>query len=173
MTSSVQAQPEAVWLYAAGSLREALIEVAKQFELDTGQKVALTFGASGLLRERIENGEPAHVFASADTDHPQRLAQAGGWLPPVVFARNLMCALASPSVEAKPDTLLQTMLRTDVRVGTSTPKADPSGDLPGRCFAAPRPCKPAPTPCLTPRRSSSAAAPIRRRRQLAAAPTRG
>lgn len=129
-TQAVQAQPEAapVRLYSAGSLREALTEVVRQFEAETGQKVALTFGASGLLRERIEKGEGAQVFASADTDHPQRLAQAGGWQPPVVFARNLMCALASPSVDATSDTLLETMLRPAIRVGTSTPKADPSGD---------------------------------------------
>lgn len=78
--------------------------------------------------KRIEKGEPAQVFASADVDHPQRLAQAGGWDAPRVFARNLMCALAAPAVNATPDTLLDTLLQPAVRVGTSTPKADPSGD---------------------------------------------
>jgi molybdate transport system substrate-binding protein len=39
-----------------------------------------------------------------------------------------MCALAAPGVAASPDTLLDAMLRPDVRLGTSTPKADPSGD---------------------------------------------
>jgi len=43
------AQPLDVQLYAAGSLREALTEVAQNFEAETGQKVTLTFGASGLL----------------------------------------------------------------------------------------------------------------------------
>lgn len=127
---TVDAQPEAapVQLYAAGSLREAFTEVTRLFEAETGQKVAVTFGASGLLRERIEKGESAQIFASADTDHPQRLARAGGWQQPVVFARNLMCALASPTVDVTSDTLLETMLRPAVRVGTSTPRADPSGD---------------------------------------------
>ena len=37
-------------------------------------KVATEFGASGLLRESIENGEKAHIFASADVGHPTRLA---------------------------------------------------------------------------------------------------
>jgi hypothetical protein len=41
-------------VYAAGSLRGALTVIAKDFEASTGEKVALTFGASGLLRERIE-----------------------------------------------------------------------------------------------------------------------
>ena len=102
--------------------------MARQFEAQTGQTVGLTFGASGLLRERIEKGEPAQVFASADMDHPQRLAQAGGWTAPSVFALNQMCVLAAPSVAASPQTLLATMLRPEIRVGTSTPKADPSGD---------------------------------------------
>ena len=126
--SSAHAQASPLQLYAAGSLRDALTEVARQFEAQTGQTVGLTFGASGLLRERIEKGEPAQVFASADMDHPHRLAQAGGWTVPSVFALNQMCVLAAPSVAASPETLLATMLRPDVRVGTSTPKADPSGD---------------------------------------------
>jgi ABC-type molybdate transport system substrate-binding protein len=115
-------------VYAAGSLREALTEIARNHELRTGQRVQLTFGASGLLRERIEQGEPAQVFASADTDHPQRLAARGGWQATTVFTRNAMCALTGPHILATPETLLHTLLRSDVRVGTSTPKADPSGD---------------------------------------------
>ena len=126
---SAQAQPlPPLQLYAAGSLREAMTAVAQQFEAQTGRKVALTFGASGLLRERIEKGEPAQLFASADMDHPLRLAAQGGWQAPAVFALNQMCALAAPGVAATPDTLLEVMLRPDVRLGTSTPKADPSGD---------------------------------------------
>lgn len=117
-----------VQVYAAGSLREAFTEIARQHEARTGQPVALTFGASGLLRERIEKGEPAQVFASADTDHPQRLAARGGWQPATVFTRNALCALTSEQINATPDTLLATLLRADVRVGTSTPRADPSGD---------------------------------------------
>ncbi|MEO7547942.1 MAG: molybdate ABC transporter substrate-binding protein [Ramlibacter sp.] len=136
--SAVQGQPQpvagpsvvsySIQLYAAGSLREALTEVAAQFEKETGRKVVLTFGASGLLRERIEKGEPAQVFASADTDHPLRLARGGGWQAPVVFTRNALCALTQPALDATPATLLETMLRPAVRVGTSTPRADPSGD---------------------------------------------
>ena len=61
-------------------------------------------------------------------DHPLRLAQGGAWQPPVVFARNQLCALAAPQVRATPATLLDTLLDPAVRVGTATPKADPSGD---------------------------------------------
>jgi hypothetical protein len=53
-----------VQVYAAGSLREVLTEIARDHEARTGQKTVLTFAASGLLRERIEKGEAAQVFAS-------------------------------------------------------------------------------------------------------------
>jgi len=135
VATAAGAQTAGVQLYAAGSLREALTEVVRNFQSESGQTVALTFGASGLLRERIEKGEPAQVFASADMDHPQRLAQAGHWGAPRVFARNLLCALASASVNATPDTLLDTLLQPAVRVGTSTPKADPSGDYAWELFS--------------------------------------
>lgn len=117
-----------VVVYAAGSLRDALTEVARDHETRTGQKVALTFGPSGILRERIEKGEGAQVFASADTQHPQRLAAGGGWQAQTVFVRNSLCALAQASVAVTPQTLLSTMLQPGVKLGMSTPKADPAGD---------------------------------------------
>lgn len=129
MVPATPTEPAApVAVYAAGSLREAMTAIAAGYEQRSGGKVVLTFGASGLLRERIERGEGAQVFASADTDHPQRLAARGGWQPPQVFARNSLCALTGPQVDATPPTLLATLLRAEVRLGTSTPKADPSGD---------------------------------------------
>ncbi|MDD5334113.1 MAG: molybdate ABC transporter substrate-binding protein [Rhodoferax sp.] len=118
----------ALQVYAAGSLRGALTAIAGEYQARTGQKIAFTFGPSGLLRERIEKGEPAQLFASADTEHPQRLAARGGWQTPSVFVRNGLCALTSEKIDATAATLLDTLLRPEVRVGASTPKSDPSGD---------------------------------------------
>ena len=130
LTSSTIAtgQEAAVRLYAAGSLRAAMTEIAQAFAATGGPVVNATFGASGLLRERIEKGESADVFASADMGNPQALARAGRAAAPVVFARNRLCALVAPGVEASPDTLLDRILDPQVKLGTSTPKADPSGD---------------------------------------------
>lgn len=115
-------------VYAAGSLREPLTEMARRYEAATGVRAVLTFGASGLLRERIEQGEPAQVFASADTGHPQALARRGGWQPAVIFACNTLCALTTPHEPATPASVLDRLLEPGVRLGTSTPGADPSGD---------------------------------------------
>ena len=132
------AQAETIHLYAAGSLRAALMEVARAFEADwAGQhKVETTFGASGLLRERIESGAPAHVFASADTGHPKRLAEQGlATTPILVFARNELCAPVREGLTVSSETLLDVLLDPKVRLGTSTPKADPSGDYVFALFA--------------------------------------
>ena len=106
---SLQAQ-EPVRLYAAGSLRVALTEVAAAFEKQTGTAVTREFGASGLLRERIEKGAPAEVFASADMGHPQTLQRAGRSGPVVPFARNRLCALAAPEVNVTTANLLDVLL---------------------------------------------------------------
>ena len=80
------------------------------------------------LVERIEKGEAAQVFASADMGHPQKLADAGGWSAPRVFVRNQLCALTQAAVNVTPERLLDALLDPPTRVGTSTPKADPAGD---------------------------------------------
>jgi ABC-type molybdate transport system substrate-binding protein len=122
-----------VRLYAAGSLRTALTEAGKAFEERAGSAVEGTFGASGLLRERIEKGEPAEVFASANMEHPQALERAGKAGPVRLFARNRLCALSRD--EFRSDQLLDRLLDPAVKVGTSTPKADPSGDYAFELFA--------------------------------------
>ena len=121
-------------VYAAGSLREAMTEIAQAFAAPGIPPVVTVFGPSGLLRERIENGESAHVYASADIGNAEALARAGLAIAPVVFARNRLCALVGPGIDARPDTLLERMLDPGIRLGTSTPKADPSGDYAWQLF---------------------------------------
>jgi molybdate transport system substrate-binding protein len=123
-----------VRLYAAGSLRPALTEVIAAFEKAQGVKVEPTFGASGLLRERLASGEQGDLFASADMGQPLALQSAGKAGPVVLFARNRLCALVRPHLAVTSETLLATMLDSAVRLGTSTPKADPSGDYAWEVF---------------------------------------
>jgi molybdate transport system substrate-binding protein len=94
---AAHAQPTAeLHVFAAGSLRAALTEVARSFERsDAGHRVVFTFGASGLLKDRIAAGERADVFASANMAHPQALAAGGRAGAVRRFARNAMCALVA------------------------------------------------------------------------------
>jgi molybdate transport system substrate-binding protein len=139
------ASAETIHLYAAGSLKAALTEMAKAFEKarDANTRVETTFGPSGLLRERIEKGEPAHIFASADTNHPKRLADQSLAVDPVlIFARNQLCALVRGDLAVTSERLLDVMLDPQVRLGTSTPKADPAGDYAFALFARAERLKP-------------------------------
>ena len=133
--SAAAAAQEPVRLYAAGSLRGVMGDLAAAWAAAGGGPVAPTFGASGLLRDRIAKGEPADVFASANMEHPQSLAAAGRAGPVSLFARNRLCALSTPAARVATDTLLDRMLDPQVKLGTSTPKADPSGDYAFELFA--------------------------------------
>ncbi|HTP99718.1 MAG TPA: molybdate ABC transporter substrate-binding protein [Casimicrobiaceae bacterium] len=133
MATTAGAQPIVV-VYAAGSLRSPMSAIAADFEMAHGQPVRLVFGASGLLRDRIVAGEPADMLASANMEHPQTLV-AGGWAASVVpFARNELCALAQPRVGLDSANVLAAMLDPRWKLGTSTPKADPSGDYAWEVF---------------------------------------
>ena len=133
MTAPAMAE-ETVLLHAAGSLRTALSEVAKDFEAAGSAKVQAKFGASGLLKDEIAGGAKAEVFASANMEHPQALAAAKRSGPVVLFARNRLCALVRPGLDVTPASLLDRMLDPKVKLGTSTPKADPSGDYAWEVF---------------------------------------
>ena len=130
-----QTPPAELRVLAAGSLRAALTDIAAAFESDHPEgRVRLTFGASGLLKDRIAAGEPADVFASANMEHPEALAAAGRAAAVQRFARNEMCLLARPGVELKPETLVPQMLDPALKLGTSTPKSDPAGDYAWQVF---------------------------------------
>ncbi|HEX4111837.1 MAG TPA: substrate-binding domain-containing protein [Stellaceae bacterium] len=115
---------ETVTVFAAGSLREAFTEIAAA----SGEKIAFTFGPAGLLRERIEKGAAADLFASANMTHPQALADKGRDGPVTRFTRNALCAITLPGAGFTTDNLIARMLDPKVKLGIFTPGADPSGD---------------------------------------------
>ena len=128
-TGAAAQASDVLTVHAAGSLRAALTRIAEDYAAAPGgQKVNLIFGASGLLRDRLAGGERSDVFASANMEHPQSLAAAGKAEPVRAFTRNALCALAAPGFTLNGRTLAQRLLDADVKVGISTPKADPSGD---------------------------------------------
>lgn len=117
-----------VRVYAAGSLVAALKDVIAASGLPADAVAPPTFGPAGLLRQRIETGEKADLFLSADLAGPRRLAGAGKAQIVVPFARNRLCVLARADLGLTPDTLLSHLLQSDLRLATSTPGADPGGD---------------------------------------------
>ncbi len=115
-------------LCAAGSLKAALTGVAEAFEGGCEHKVEMKCGPSGLLKDEIAGGAKADVFASANMDHPQALNAARISGPVLLFARNRLCALVRPGLNVDSASLLERMLDPAIKLATSTPQADPSGD---------------------------------------------
>ncbi|MEH2446912.1 MAG: molybdate ABC transporter substrate-binding protein [Nostoc sp.] len=132
-------QAFAVKLYAAGSLRDSLTEVAESFKDKYGIPVETRFGPSGLTREFIEQefsktGKSADVFASADIDNPQTLFEEGLSEPVVNFTSNRMTAVVRSGLGITSDNLLDFLLKPEIKLGTSTPVADPSGTYAWQIF---------------------------------------
>ena len=133
---------DTIQLSAAGSLRGALTDAAKAYEAASGNKVEVKWGASGLLKNEIAAGAKTDVFASANMEHPQALHDAGKSGPTVLFARNKLCALVRPGLSVDTANLLDRMLDPAVKLASSTPKADPSGDYAFEVFAKAETVKP-------------------------------
>jgi len=110
------------------------------FTAQSGIGVTSNFGPAGLLRQRIEQGEKVDLFASANTAHPLALLNKGRALQVASFASNRLCLTVSKAAitarfgtQTLPDWLA---LLSDIslRVATSTPLADPSGDYTWQLF---------------------------------------
>ena len=58
----------AITVFAAASLTDCMNQIASAYKAKTGTTVTLSFGASSLLAHQIDQGAPADIFMSADTD---------------------------------------------------------------------------------------------------------
>jgi ABC-type molybdate transport system substrate-binding protein len=87
------------------------------------------------MRQKIEAGTPADLFASADMDQARRLAAGHAERVVVLFTRNRLCALARAEVGLTPENMLDKLLEPATRLATSTPGADPGGDYAWAMFA--------------------------------------
>ena len=134
MTSRASAA-EPLLIYAAGSLTAAFTDMVRAFPAPAKTFAPTIFGPSGVLRERIEHGEPADLLASADMDQPRTLARERGDRPVVMFTRNRLCALGRARLGLTQDNMLEKLLDPAVRLATSTPRADPAGDYVWAVFA--------------------------------------
>src|SRR3984893_15931281 len=62
------AQSRDVVIFAAASLKNALDDIAGQWQRETGKKAVISYAASNTLIKQIEQGAPADIFISADLD---------------------------------------------------------------------------------------------------------
>lgn len=121
-------------ILAAGSLKRAFVPLLARFSAETGIHTDVSFGPAGLLRERIEAGVPCSLFASANTAHPQALLASGRARATHAFASNRLNLTARRTVQTETDDWLTLLGNPSLKLGTSTPGCDPSGDYTWQLF---------------------------------------
>ena len=62
------AQDKSLTIFAAASMKNALDEIDAAYTAKTGVKIVVSYGPSSGLAKQLEQGAPADVFISADTD---------------------------------------------------------------------------------------------------------
>ena len=136
-TATAPARAETVEVFAAGSLRCVVSDLANEVSAAFHIQVNASFGGSGSMRERIEKGEKADVLLSADLGSPHKLESEGRTFVPVIaFARNRLCVVSRKSAHINAANFIDRMLEPKIRVKTSTPIVDPSGDYAWALFDA-------------------------------------
>ncbi len=66
--SPALAQDKSLTVFAAASMKNALDAVDAAYSAKTGVKISASYAASSTLAKQIEQGAPADIFVSADTD---------------------------------------------------------------------------------------------------------
>jgi molybdate transport system substrate-binding protein len=66
--SPAAAHDRTLTVFAAASMKNALDEIDAAYTAKTGIKITVSYAASSALAKQIEQGAPADVFISADTD---------------------------------------------------------------------------------------------------------
>lgn len=117
---------------AAASLKDALDQIATQYQQRGGDKPAISYAASSALARQIENGAPADIFISADLDwmvyvEKRNLLKAG---TKTSLLRNEIVLVAPASskanIEIKPGFPLAQALGND-RLAMADPDFVPAG----------------------------------------------
>lgn len=75
------AESEEIMVFAAASLRDAMEEIGKQFEQETGSKVLFNFAGSNDLARQIVSSTTADVYLSANQTWMDTVENAGRIVP--------------------------------------------------------------------------------------------
>src|SRR6266851_4627071 len=67
-TSPALAQDKSLTVFAAASMKNALDDIDAAYTAKSGVKIVVSYAASSALAKQIEQGAPADIFLSADTD---------------------------------------------------------------------------------------------------------
>ena len=114
---------------AASDLTLAFPDLARVFEQQSGQRVELSFGASGLLTKQLEQGAPFDMFASANVQFVEDLVkkQVCDGATQAPYARGHLVVWSKTAVVAPPSSLADLTDARFRRIALANPETAPYG----------------------------------------------
>ncbi|MBS0174235.1 MAG: molybdate ABC transporter substrate-binding protein [Nitrospira sp.] len=122
--------PKALRVAAAASLHGALDEIAGDFErAHPGQKIQISYGASGSLTAQILQGAPFDLFLAADMDYPVKAANGREGMKVFAYARGRLVLWVKKDLGLDParDGIALLKDARIARVALAQPKLAPYG----------------------------------------------
>ncbi|MBE7415174.1 MAG: molybdate ABC transporter substrate-binding protein [Deltaproteobacteria bacterium] len=112
----------------ASDLAFAFKEIAALFEKETGWKVVLSMGSTGMLAKQIEHGAPFDAFFAANKSYIDGLADKGKVISETVglYARGRIVLAVRKGSEMKPEGL-QGLVSGSYRIAIANPDHAPYG----------------------------------------------
>ncbi|PWE27978.1 molybdate ABC transporter substrate-binding protein [Pararhodobacter marinus] len=121
---------QTITVFAAASLADALTEAAARYEDETGTEATLAFAGSSALARQIQQGAPADLFISANTDWMDTLAAEGLIASETridLLGNSLVLIAPAPAEPITPDALDLPALLGNGRLAMALLDAVPAG----------------------------------------------
>jgi molybdate transport system substrate-binding protein len=115
-------------IMAAGCMLHQLPKLLDQFGAIDQTQIRMTFGPSGSLRKKIENGENCSLFISAVSKHTDALLKTGKFCQSGVLGLNPTVLVCRSDLEISTETVLQFLTDPQWALGVSTTGLDPDAD---------------------------------------------
>jgi molybdate transport system substrate-binding protein len=114
---------------AASDVTPAFEEIGREFQKETKIKVTFSFGSTGMLTQQIANGAPMDVFAAANVDFIDQLAQKNLILPDTkaLYARGRITLWTTRDSKVQVNELSDLARREISRIAIANPDHAPYG----------------------------------------------
>jgi molybdate transport system substrate-binding protein len=119
----------AITVFAASDLGPAFKQLVPEYERQTGTKVTLVLGSTGMLTQQIRNGAPADVFFAANESYVEQLSVESltSEQTRAVYARGRIAIVTSRSWGTPIDQLTALAAPSVKRVAIANPTHAPYG----------------------------------------------
>jgi molybdate transport system substrate-binding protein len=116
-------------VHAAASLSDAMNEIGRAYEKESGDKLRFNFGASSMLARQIEEGAPADLFFSADEAKMDALERKDLLLPGTrrSLLSNSLVIVVPADASAVPKSAADLAKPKFKRIALAEPKTVPAG----------------------------------------------